>query len=89
MTIAETIRIRLEDAFSPNVLEVIDESHLHSGHAGARPEGETHFRVTVVSETFKGENRVERQRSVYRVLSDLLEGPIHALSLKLSAPDES
>lgn len=88
MTVAEIIRERLEAAISPLELEIVDESHLHSGHAGARPEGETHFRVTAVSDKFAGASRVERQRLVYGVLSDLIDGPIHALSLKLSAPDE-
>lgn len=89
MTVAETIRARLEAEISPIELDIVDESHLHSGHAGARPEGETHFRVTAVSDKFTGTTRVERQRLVYGVLSDLIEGPIHALSLKLSAPNES
>lgn len=86
MSVAETIRSRLEEPLAPTHLDVVDESHLHAGHTGARPEGETHFRVTVVSEAFKGKSRVQNQRQVYGLLSDLLEGPVHALSLKLSAP---
>lgn len=89
MSVAETIRSRLEDALSPTHLEVVDESHLHAGHAGARAEGETHFRVTATSTEFRGKNRVQCQRQVYNCLTDLLEGPIHALSLKLSAPEDS
>jgi len=88
MTVADTLKARLEDSFSPNKLEVIDESHLHLGHAGARPEGETHFRVVMTAEAFSGLNRVARQRKVYGVVLDLLEGPIHALSLKIQSPDE-
>ena len=88
MSVAETIHSRLEDALSPTHLEVVDESHLHAGHAGARAEGETHFRVTATSAVFQGKNRVQRQRQVYSCLTDLIEGPIHALSLKLSAPED-
>ena len=88
MKIAGTIRSRLEEALSPIRLEVIDESHLHAGHVGAKPDGETHFRVTAVSQIFEGQTRIGRQRYVYGLLADLLEGPVHALSLNLSAPDE-
>ena len=88
MTIADTIRGRLEEALSPIHLEVIDQSQLHDGHAGSRPEGETHFQVTVVSKAFENQGRVERQRQVYELLTDLLEGSIHALSLNLSSPEE-
>ncbi len=88
MKVIDTLRMRLETNFSPDTLEIVDESHLHAGHAGARPEGETHFRVTMAASVFSGLNRVERQRMVYGVLTDLLEGPIHALSLKVQSPDE-
>lgn len=89
MTVADTLRARLEDSFLPDKLEVVDESNLHLGHAGARPEGETHFRVVMTAAAFSGMSRVERQRRVYGVLLDLLEGPIHALSLKIQSPDEA
>ena len=88
MSVAELIRTELTNAFAPTRLEVIDESHLHAGHAGARPEGETHFRVTVVSAAFAGESRLARQRAINRVLADQLAGPVHALALKALTPEE-
>lgn len=74
--------------FAPTHLEIIDDSHRHAGHAGARPEGETHFRVTLVSAVFAGESRVARQRRVYAALDSLLKTRIHALQLKTYTPDE-
>ena len=88
MKIADSIRTKLTVAFSPTHLDIVDESHLHAGHVGARPEGETHFRVEVVSDAFKGASRVERQRMIYRVLADELAGQVHALALAVRAPDE-
>lgn len=87
MSVAETIRTKLTEAFAPEALNVIDESHLHAGHVGARPEGETHFRVEMTADAFATDNRVERQRKVYAVLADELAGPVHALALKIGAPD--
>jgi BolA protein len=88
MTVADTISEKLTAEFAPEVLEVIDESHLHKGHVGARPEGETHFRVAMTSATFDGCSRVDRQRMVYKALAAELAGPVHALALSLSAPGE-
>jgi BolA family transcriptional regulator, general stress-responsive regulator len=85
MSVAETIRNKLTEALSPDHLEVIDESHLHAGHIGARPEGETHFKVVVTSSSFQGVSRVESQRQIYRILADELAGPVHALSVRASA----
>ncbi len=79
---------KLTAAFSPVRLQIIDESALHAGHSGARPGGETHFRVEIVSEIFRGKSRVERQRLVYSALRDELAGSVHALSLVTRAPDE-
>jgi BolA protein len=86
MSVAETIRNKLTTALSPSHLEVIDESHLHAGHIGARPEGETHFKVIVVSTLFDGESRVAVQRRINKILADELAGPVHALSISASAP---
>jgi BolA family transcriptional regulator, general stress-responsive regulator len=86
MSVAETIRSKLLAELSPSHLEVIDESHLHAGHIGARPEGETHFKVIVVSTMFEGHGRVETQRRVHRILAEELAGPVHALSVRASAP---
>ena len=88
MTVARTMRRKLTDRLAPTRLAIIDESHRHAGHAGARPGGETHFNVTVVSAAFTGLNRVARQRLVYQTLSEELAGGVHALSLTTLAPNE-
>ena len=88
MNVAETIRDKLTGRFAPTRLVIVDESHRHAGHAGARPEGETHFAVTIVAPAFSGLNRVARQRLVYQTLADELATRIHALSLTTRAPDE-
>jgi len=89
MTVADTIRRKLEAAFSPSELVVDDESAKHAGHSGARPGGETHFAVRVVSESFAGASRIERQRRVYAVLADEMKpNRIHALSLTTLTPAE-
>ena len=88
MSVADTIRRKLSDRFAPARLEIVDESHRHAGHAGARPEGETHFAVAIVSAAFAGQSRVARQRLVYQALADELATRVHALSLTTLAPDE-
>ena len=87
--IIEAIHDKLNSAFSPLRLEVEDDSARHAGHAGARPGGESHFNVTIVSAAFAGEPRVARQRMVYRALAEELAGPVHALSVKALAPHET
>jgi BolA protein len=89
MTIAETIRTKLEAAFAPSRLDVRDESDQHMGHAGHREGGETHFRVAIVSAAFDGLTRVERHRRVHEVLDAELKGRVHALALTLLTPDEA
>jgi BolA family transcriptional regulator, general stress-responsive regulator len=88
LRVAETIERKLRQALSPSALSVIDESHLHQGHAGHRPGGESHFRVKLESAAFVGQNRVARQRMVYRILDEELKGPVHALALEARAPGE-
>jgi BolA protein len=88
MSIAATIRRKLTERFAPIRLEVEDESHRHIGHEGARPGGETHFAVTIVSAAFLGHSRVARQRLVYQALAEELATRVHALSLTTLAPDE-
>ena len=88
MSVADRIKDKLTAALSPTRIEVIDESHLHAGHAGARPEGETHFRVEIVAAAFAGQNRVARQRLVNEALAEELADRVHALSMKTLAPDE-
>jgi BolA protein len=89
MIVAETIRLKLEAAFSPIHLRVEDESRLHAGHSGAREGGESHFRVSIVSSVFQGLTRVERQRRVHAVLAEELKHRVHALSLTVATPDEA
>jgi BolA protein len=84
-----TIAEKLAAAFAPQKLDVIDESHQHAGHAGHRPGGETHFRVHIVSEAFRGKSRVERHRMINQTLSGELSGGVHALAIHASAPGES
>ncbi|GLQ05622.1 BolA family protein [Sneathiella chinensis] len=88
MTVAERVEQKLKDAFSPATLDVIDESHLHAGHAGARPQGESHFRVHIVADAFEGKSRVERQRMIYQVLDAEMKTDIHALALVVKATSE-
>lgn len=88
MSVASTIKDKLTQAFDPERLVIEDQSHLHAGHAGHRPGGESHFRVELVSARFAGLGRVARQRLVYDVLAAELAGPIHALALKTAAPGE-
>ena len=88
MSVADTIRRKLDERFAPLQLEISDQSHRHAGHAGARPEGETHFAVTIVSTAFAGLGRVARQRLVYEALCEELQTRIHALSLTTLAPGE-
>jgi BolA protein len=89
MLVARRIREKLSSAFNPIRLEVVDESQRHAGHAGARPGGETHFRVEIVAVAFRGMGRLERQRLVYAALSAEMSNQIHALSLVVRAPDEA
>ena len=88
MTVAESIRQKLTESLDPQQIQLIDESHLHAGHAGARPEGETHFRALIVSGAFEGKSRVARQRLVYEILAEELATRVHALSLTTLAPSE-
>ena len=86
--VKNTITNKLREAFTPENLDVTDESHLHEGHAGHRPGGETHFRVYIVSPVFKGKSLVERHRMINTTLAAELAGPVHALAIKAQAPGE-
>jgi len=88
MTSKDSITKKLHEAFSPESLQVVDESHLHEGHAGHRPSGETHFRVYIVSPAFKGKSRVERHRMINSALAAELSGSVHALAIQAKAPGE-
>ncbi|MBI3673329.1 MAG: BolA family transcriptional regulator [Rhizobiales bacterium] len=85
--IGQRIAAKLTQALAPVRLEVIDESHLHAGHAGARPDGESHFRVLIVAEAFGGLSRVERHRLVNATLAEELKSRVHALAIEASAPE--
>lgn len=87
--VQDAIRTKLTQAFAPSALTIVDDSHRHAGHGGARPEGETHFRVEITAAAFSGRSRVERQRMIYAALADELAGPVHALQLKAASPEES
>ena len=84
-------RARIEEAIRERLaavhVEVIDESHLHAGHAGAASGG-GHFRALIVSSRFEGANSLARQRLVYAALAEEMRGEIHALSMRTLTPDE-
>ncbi len=79
---------KLNEAFAPRHLEVIDESQLHEGHRGHRHGGETHFRINIVSQAFESKSRVERHRMINALLADEFAGRLHALAIKAQAPSE-
>ncbi len=86
-SVAERIRSKLA-TLRPTRLAIRDDSGRHAGHAGARPGGESHFRLEIVSSAFAGESRVSRQRRVYALLADELQSGLHALQLTTLTPDE-
>jgi BolA protein len=85
---AQRLRERLESRFAPSQLEVIDESHRHEGHAGAAG-GQSHFRIRIMSEAFRGISAVSRHRLVYAAVDDLLKSDIHALAIEALAPPDA
>jgi BolA protein len=89
MTRADRIRAALEAAFAPARVHVTDDSARHAGHAGARPEGETHYSVLVISPVFAGQSRVARSRAVHAALAAEFAGGLHALALRLLTPEEA
>jgi len=89
MRIQDLITEKLTKAFAPESLSVVDESHMHAGHAGARPGGETHYRVHIVSDTFRGKSRVDRHRMINATLASELAGTVHALAIHASASGEN
>jgi len=88
MPMRDVITQKLTKAFAPESLEVVDESHRHEGHAGHRPGGETHFRVYIVADAFKGKTRVDRHRMINAALAGELSGGVHALAIHATAPGE-
>jgi BolA protein len=86
--VKHTITNKLREAFTPESLDVVDESHLHEGHSGHRPGGETHFRIYIVSNAFEGKSRIERHRMINTTLAAELAGSVHALAIKAQTPGE-
>ncbi len=89
MTIRDSLERKIAEALSPKALEIIDESHLHAGHAGARAGGDSHFKVLIVAEVFDGRSRVDRQRLVNGLLADEFAAGLHALSLTTLTQEEA
>jgi len=87
VSVADEMRRRLAP-LEPQTLELIDESALHAGHAGAAPGGNTHWRLVIVSPAFAGKNTVARHRMIYDALGSLMNEPIHALAIRARAPGE-
>lgn len=88
MSVKESINAKLAGAFAPTRLRVVDESAQHAGHAGWRESGETHFRIEIVSEAFRGKGRVERHRMINALLAPELAAGVHALTIAARAPEE-
>ncbi|WP_028879068.1 BolA family protein [Terasakiella pusilla] len=82
MSVAEVMKKKINEELSPEKLVLEDESYMHAGHAGANPQGESHFNLLIVSDKFEGVSRVQRQRMVYDILADELKDRVHALSLR-------
>jgi BolA protein len=89
MSLADTIGKKLTAAFSPQSLNVVNESHLHAGHGDHVLSGESHFRVHIVSEAFDGKSRLERHRMINQLLAAELEGGVHALAIHANTPEEA
>ena len=83
MTRTEKIRVKLQEAFSPRVLEVTDDSESHRGHSGFQEGGESHFNVVIEADAFKGQSRIARHRAVHAALGRDLVSEIHALALTI------
>lgn len=88
MNMQSLIETRLREALAPARLSVIDESHLHAGHAGWREGGETHYRVELTADAFTGQSRVARHRMVNTALAEAFAKGLHALAIKAHAPGE-
>ena len=89
MRTQDLITEKLRKAFAPEDLRVEDKSHRHEGHAGHRPGGETHFRVYIVAQAFRGKNRLERHCMINVALASELAGGVHALAIHATAPGET
>jgi stress-induced morphogen len=88
MRVEDEIRRKLNHAFAPEALEIVNDSHHHAGHVGSPGTGESHFTIKVVSGAFEGKSRIERHRMVNQVLTAELAGKIHALAVSALTPGE-
>lgn len=88
MSLQSRMREKLMVSLNPTRLDVVNESHLHAGHASSPGTGESHFRVLIVCGAFEGKSRVERHRIVNELLQDELKDGVHALAIKALAPGE-
>lgn len=79
---------KIEQGLTISHLEIIDESHLHAGHAGARPDGNSHFKAIVVSPDFQSMRRIQRHQTIYRLLQEEMNTHIHALAIVALTPEE-
>jgi stress-induced morphogen len=89
MSIEQTIKDKLTAAFSPEALQVVNDSHHHAHHASSPGTGESHFSVVVVSPAFAGKSRLQRHRMVNEVLAEELSGKIHALAVTALTPEDA
>jgi BolA family transcriptional regulator, general stress-responsive regulator len=89
MTVSDRIQQKLTTAFAPLALEVLDESERHAGHAGYRPGGESHFRIAISAEAFRGKSRIERHRMINELLREELNSGVHAVAIRALAPGEN
>lgn len=89
MSRTEEIKRRLDAAFKPQLIEVVDESEQHRGHAGFQEGGESHFRVRLRAASFAGQSRIARHRAVHAALGSELMTAIHALALELDLPENT
>jgi BolA protein len=85
---SELIKQKLSNALKPELIEIIDDSAAHAGHAGAK-KGGGHFNVTIVSEEFNGKSLVQRHQLIYQALGDLMKKEIHALGINALTPSEN
>ncbi len=85
MKMSKIIENKLVKAIKPDFIEVIDESSKHIGHAGAKPEGETHFNITIISTIFEGMSRIKCHQMIYKILKDEMNSSIHALAIKTTS----
>ncbi len=84
---SEQIKQLLNESFSPELLEIIDNSAAHAGHAGAKSGG-GHYHVTIIAEVFEGKSLVQRHQLIYKALGDLMKQQIHALGINALSPSE-